>query len=694
MKFIKVANLIVLIFTLVYLLIIQVFDPFDLAKVWRSRHIPHKKILVAKRGDFLDRSGRTLVSSDDFYQIDIDKNLLSIHSRKTGDSLSSIYSSVASILDSNLKMRTHPLLTKSSGFESVYIKNMVPATDVKRIIDEFEKSNLPLPLISYNGSKRNYLSQLDLEPIIGEAKSISKKVTDSRVIRENLVGLSGLEKFFETNLQGEDGWRKFYVNGTPYIRENYENEAKDGANIVLTIDGEIQKILTSTLRSGIKKYKAKSAMGIVMNPNTGEILASCGYDNKKGNVILPFRNYSISYLFEPGSTIKPFILQLALDNELFDLDSKIDCSPYKVKGEDRTIKDHASNSRKSDTLNLEQILQYSSNVGVMKIVEKIGGESLYNRLKNLGFGSYLLTDMYGEEPGILRDPSQWSGYTLTSLSIGHEIALTPVQLASAYASIANGGYLLRPYIVKRIELPNGKSIVKSKKILSKISNSKNVNTIKDMMSKVVEGGTAVQTNIKNMHIAGKTGTAEELGRSKKGDLVHSSSFCGFFPIENPKYLILIVYEGAKGKYRYAAQSAVPTFRQIVTKMMVDPDIDVVGKEKIIEMPNFVGLNKAKVNFILKEKGIFGKILQKKANDTIVIDQFPKPHLKFATGIPITIIMGSEEKVEAKESLDFVGLTMREAFSLAKEKNINIEVTGSGVIKAQDDFGFIFDLRAE
>ncbi len=694
MKFIKVANFTILIIMLVYLFIIQVFDPFDLAKVWRSRHIPHKKILIAKRGDFLDRSGRVLVSSDDFYQIDIDKNLLSIHSRRTGDDLLSIYYSVARILDDNLKMRTHPLLTKSSSLESVYIKNMVPATVVKSIIDEFNKANLPLPLISYNGSKRNYLSQLDLEPIIGEAKSVSKMVTDSRIIRENLVGLSGLEKFFETNLHGEDGWRKFYVNGTPYIRKNYETEAKDGANIVLTIDGEIQKILTSTLRDGIKKYGAKSAMGIVMNPNTGEILASCGYDNKNGKVSLPFINYSISYLFEPGSTIKPFILQLALDNGLFDLNSKIDCSPYKVKGETRTIRDHESDSRKSDTLNLEQILQYSSNVGVMKIVEKVGGESLYNRLKKLGFGSYLLTDMYGEEPGILRDPSQWSGYTLTSLSIGHEIALTPVQLASAYASIANGGYLLRPYIVKRIELPNGKSIVKSKKILSKISTNENIKTIKSMMSKVVEGGTAVQTNIKNMHIAGKTGTAEELGRSQKDNLVHSSSFCGFFPIANPKYLILIVYEGAKGKYRYAAQSAVPTFRQIVTKMMVDPDINVVGKEKILEMPNFIGLNKAEVNRILEEKEIFGKIIQKQVKDSIVVDQFPKSHLKFATGIPISIIMGNEKDLEVKDSLNFVGLTMREAFSLAKEQNINIEVTGSGVIKSQDDFGFIFDLRAE
>jgi len=693
MKFIKVVNFSLLIFTLVYLFVVQVVDPFDLAKVWRTRNIPHKKLLSAKRGDFYDRSGKLLVSSDNFYQIDIDKNLLDIHSRKTGDDLSDIYVAVADVLDYNIGVDAYSILTKSKTLGSVYIKNMVPAVLIKNIREGFSRGKLPSPLISYNGSKRTTMIDLDLSPIIGQTKSVSKEVVDSREFRENLLGVSGLEKFFEQSLHGTDGWQKFYANGTPFVQDCYQKKPEDGADIFLTIDSEIQEILSATLKENIKKFKAKSAMGLVMNPKTGEILAACGYTYKKGKVTLPYSNYIISYLFAPGSTIKPFILQLALDKNLFTQDTRLDCSPYQVKGESRLIKDHWT-SRKSDTLTFEQILQYSSNVGVMKVAEKVGGNALYDRLKKLGFGSYLLTDMYGEEQGILRDPSQWSDYTLTSLSIGHEIALTPIQLASAYASIANGGYLLRPYVVKRIEYADGRVQTKGKKILAKVSNSKNINLLKKMMSKVVEGGTAVKTKIRNMHIAGKTGTAEELARSSKNKLVHSSSFCGFFPIDNPKYLILIVFEDAKGLYHYASKSAVPTFRQVVTKMIIDPKINVIGKEPYLVMPDIRGLSKAKAEFILNEVGIKCKFVQNSDKDSIVVDQFPKSYLKFAKGIPATVVLGAELRKAKKTDLNFIGLTLREAFALAQEKGISIEVTGSGVVKSQHNFGFVVDLRAE
>ncbi len=693
MKFIKVINFVLLIFTLLYLFVVQVVDPYDLAKVWQLRNIPHKKLLIAKRGDFYDCSGKLLVSSDNFYQIDIDKNLLSIHSRETGTDLSDIYVTVADVLDYNLGVDAYSILKKSKKLGSVYVKNMVSAVTVKKICEGFRTAKLPLPIVSYNGTKRISLIDLDLEPIVGQTKSVSKEVVDSREFRENLIGVSGMEKFFEESLHGIDGWQKFYANGTPFVQDRYEKKPVDGADLYLTIDSDIQEILSSTLRQKVKKYEAKSAMGLVMNPNTGEILASCGYNNRKGKISLPYSNYAISYLFAPGSTIKPFILQLALDMGLCSQETKIDCSPYQVKGESRLIKDHWT-SRKGDTLTFEQILQYSSNVGVMKVAEKVGGNSLYNRLKKLGFASYLLTDMYGEEQGILRPPSQWSSYTLTSLSIGHEIALTPIQLASAYASIANGGYLLRPYIVKRIEYPDGKVQTKRKKILAKISSKKNIELLKQMMSKVVEDGTAVKTKIKNMHIAGKTGTAEELARSSEDNLVHSSSFCGFFPIDNPKYLILIVFEDAKGIYHYASKSAVPTFREVVTKMIIDPKIDVIRQEPFLLMPNITGLSQTKAEFVLNEAGVFGKFVQDKEADTIVVDQFPKPYLKFAKGIPATVIMGNKVKQEQDDEINFVGLTLREAFDLAQAKNINIEVEGSGVVKSQYDYGFEVELRAE
>jgi len=690
MRKIKFFNLFIFAFLFLYLFVVQVVDPFNFAKYKTMRETPYKKTIVAARGNFYDRNLRTIATISKYYQIDIDRNLLKIYSKKKNLELEDVYLKVSKMLKKYTNRDIYSLLTKDNSLSSVHIGNNIVDTDVKKIKDDFKKTSIPLPIISYNSMKRVYPMGGILQTVLGKTQNFNNVSFDSRSITQSLKGMDGLEKFFENKLKGENGWYKFYKNGTPYIQENNKKKAIDGYDIVLSVDVEVQKILENVLEKDILKYNAKIGIGLIMNPNTGEILASHGIKKSADKKLETFRNYPISHLYSPGSSIKPFFVQLALEKKILNENSKIDCSPFDVGYGNRVIVDHSS-SRVTDSLNLEQILQYSSNVGAMKIAQKIGKDDVYNRLNDLGFGHFLLTDMYGEEKGILKQIDKWTDFSLHSLAIGHEIAVTPIQMATAYCSIANGGYLLRPFIVKKI-FSNDKEIeTKGKKIIAKISTKKTITLVKNMLRKVVDDGTAIQTKIDNFLIAGKTGTAEEIGRSTKNNLVHSSSFCGFFPVENPDYLILVVFEDAKGVYHFASKSAVPTFKKIVQEMILNPNISIDYGNNSCIMPSLIGLDKKKSEAIMNNLGIKYEFFNSSQKRSLVLNQFPKANVIFDKSVTANIYFGIDKS--KKNTQSFIGLTIREVFSLLGD-SIQIRISGKGIIYEQAIIDSIYTLKAK
>jgi cell division protein FtsI/penicillin-binding protein 2 len=246
-------------------------------------------------------------------------------------------------------------------------------------------------------------------------------------------------------LAGEYGWREVVYDANhervPYPNL-HEKQSQDGFNLKLTIDSKIQEIVEHALYEGAVKYSAKNVGAIAMDPNTGRILALAGVSPEDRNIdpglVRVKSNIPLSFMFEPGSTMKPLTMLPALEHKLVRPNEKIACGVYQVGK--RTIRD----THQYGALTPKEIIAKSSNVGVAKIAERIGKKRLYEKFISLGYGQKTGLGLYGESSGLFRKPDDWDGYTLHSLSFGQAISVTALQHVTAFSAVANGGKMMKP----------------------------------------------------------------------------------------------------------------------------------------------------------------------------------------------------------------------------------------------------------
>jgi cell division protein FtsI/penicillin-binding protein 2 len=380
-------------------------------------------------------------------------------------------------------------------------------------------------------------------------------------------GISGLELQYDKYLRGET--KNIFVD-TDARGNSMFNEVKEaisGNNLLLTIDERIQYIVERELAVAMEKWKAKAAVAIMMEPSTGEILAMANMPNYDPNSAgkskdYERRNRAITDLFEPGSTLKTVLAAAALEEGIVRLNDEYDVSKgYIVVGGKRI-----SDLHKNNILTFQEVIQRSSNVGAVQIGMELGGEKYYRYIREFGFGEKSGIDYPGEVRGILRELRDWSGTSLAALSIGQEIGVTPLQILRAYAAIANGGELMKPYIVSDIISPGGQIIKRVfPTVERRIVSRKTAEKVTDILKTVVEeGGTATKASIQGNPVAGKTGTAQIFDQKKKrySNSKYISSFVGFVPADNPKLaLIVVVYEPKGGSY--GGVVAAPVFKNII-----------------------------------------------------------------------------------------------------------------------------------
>lgn len=380
-------------------------------------------------------------------------------------------------------------------------------------------------------------------------------------------GISGLELTYNEYLKGEMTNISVGTDARGNRLSRNIKDAVSGHNLLLTIDEGIQYIVERELSDAMAEWKAKAAVAVMMNPMTGEILAMANRPTYDPNFAGESRDYAkrnraITDLYEPGSTLKTVLAAAALEEGIVDLDDEFDVSKGYIVVGGKPIRD----VHKHEIITFQEVIQRSSNVGAVQVGLKLGEEKYYHYIKSFGFGDKTGIDFPGEVRGLLRKTRDWSGTSLAALSIGQEIGVTPLQVLSAYAVIANGGVLIRPYIVSDIISPAG-NIVKrvtpetGKRIISR----RTAGAVKDMLKKVVEeGGTAKRAYIKGNLVAGKTGTAQifdhKAGRYSRDKYV--SSFVGFVPADDPKIALIIVIYEPEGK-TYGGIVAAPVFRKII-----------------------------------------------------------------------------------------------------------------------------------
>ena len=397
-------------------------------------------------------------------------------------------------------------------------------------------------------------------------------------------GLTGIEKEFNSYLAGKAGWVVKQVDGKgrSQIKTSFPIKPPiDGSNIQLTIDLEYQSILHEELNRRINETNAKGAIGIIINPQNGSILAMSSMPdfNPNQHGLSPIENQKNRVLtdqFEPGSTYKVVTATAAVATNAVSLYEEFNCKEGKINVAGKIISDHEI----FGLLTFPQIIAHSSNVGMIKIAQKLGQEPLYTFSRDFGFGSTTGIQFPGESKGKLRQTKNWSEMSLAEVSIGYEVGVTALQLASAYAAIANGGYLIKPSLIKQILSAKGEVIYSEKpEIIRKIANPEIMETVKDMLVDVVQYGTGEKAKIKGWSIAGKTGTAYKFIDGAYSNK-YISNFAGFFPAEKPQVVGVIILDEPKYGYHWGGYGAAPVFRRIAQRIInVDDSIKHHKKEK-------------------------------------------------------------------------------------------------------------------
>ncbi len=394
-------------------------------------------------------------------------------------------------------------------------------------------------------------------------------------VDKEYAGINGIEKSFEEDLHGQDGTRLVERNAIGQmltVEEDATNPATPGNNIILTIDKVYQNILEEELRAGVKQYEASSATGIIMNPNTGEILALSNVNDFDPNKYWEAdddsrRNKALTDTYEPGSTFKSITLAALFDQNLCNEDDLVFAENGKYKFKNVYIRD----THKHEWLTVKGVMEQSSNIGISKLVQKIDDESFYKYLRGFGFGNFTSIDLPGEAKGTLKKPNQWTPITKSFMSFGYELSVTPLQMITAYSAIINGGILYQPQIIKS-KTSGGKVVFENepKQIRSVIS-PETSERMRKILYSIVEEGTGKNAKLDFISIGGKTGTSQKLIDGKYSSSQHNSSFIGFFPIDNPRLICLVLLNSPKiGKY--GGLAAAPIFKNVASRIVLSyPD---------------------------------------------------------------------------------------------------------------------------
>ncbi|TML04622.1 MAG: penicillin-binding protein 2 [Actinobacteria bacterium] len=373
-------------------------------------------------------------------------------------------------------------------------------------------------------------------------------------------GLAGLELQFDPSLAGHAGKETIVKDPTGHVLDvQHELPERPGRDVFLTLDHSIQANAEEVLRATVRKWNAKSASAIVLDPRTGAVLAMAvqpGYDaNRYPSAARDLqRNRTVTDTYEPGSTFKLITVAAALSTHLVSPSTRFTL-PYSLKVADRVI--HDAEQRSTVNYSVAQILAHSSNIGAIELAQMLGRTRLSAWISRFGFGRTTGIDFPGESPGIVLPPDKWSGSTIGNVPIGQGIAVTPVQMAAAYAAIANRGVWSRPHLVDHVAGGGRPSLYRRRLVSPRIASE-----LMLMLKDVVAEGTGQYAAMPGYQVAGKTGTAQKPdshGGYATGRYV--ASFVGIVPASRPRFVILVTVDEPRGAI-WGGVVAAPAFQQI------------------------------------------------------------------------------------------------------------------------------------
>ncbi len=380
-------------------------------------------------------------------------------------------------------------------------------------------------------------------------------------------GKYGLEGFYNVELKGEKG-TLIGEKDTKGRIINYLNEknVNNGANLVLTIDRTIQVEAYKKIKEAVDKFKAKSGLILVMDPNSGGIIAMADYpsfDSNKYNEVKDynvFLNPAIAKTWEPGSVFKVIAMAAGIDSGVVTKDTtEYFGASIKIGAEEIWNWDKKAHGKE----NMTQILETSDNIGMVYVAQKMGKDTFYKYLNSFGFGSILGIDLDKEITKELKEAKSWKDVELATMGFGQGIAVTPIQLVTAVSAIANGGKLVWPHIVSEMIAEDGRKEIMQKKEIRQVISPTTAQIVTDMMISVTENGHGKKARVDGYKVAGKTGTAQVPKQSGAGyeEGKTIGSFVGFAPAENPRFVMLVKLDEPQ-TVEWAESSAAPVFGEL------------------------------------------------------------------------------------------------------------------------------------
>jgi len=492
------------------------------------------------------------------------------------------------------------------------------------------------------------------------------------------AGGAGIEQEYDKYLKGTPGRYTYAKDGKlkPGIyRTQIEIPPVQGNALVLSIDKSIQYIVDRELAAGVKKAAAVAGTAIVMESDTGRILAMSNYPRFDSNKYNEYKseywyNRAVTDVFEPGSTFKVAVAASALKAGLTRPDEMIDCQNGSITIGGHVFRDH----NRYGLLSFKKILAVSSNVGAAKLGLRLGQERLYESIRDFGFGETTGIDLPREENGLLRHWSKWSGLSIGAISFGHEIGVTSMQILTAVNVVANGGFRVKPYIVDRIIDSEGNLVEKRDPEKVRILDGKTAREVAEALKEVImPGGTARRAALDGYVAAGKTGTAQKIvkdpitGKNRYSNNKYVASFVGFAPLPNPKITVLVQLDEPRNGY-YGGEVSAPIFQQIaqesLMRLKVQPDLTLAPAQP-----------KSKQQYVKND-----------AVDFLPADTFFEPVEFTENGTMKEDLPGIiTVRVESKSVVvpDFNGMSKRGVLDLCYDLGLQLKSGGSGIAVSQN-----------
>jgi cell division protein FtsI (penicillin-binding protein 3) len=648
---------------------IQVIDRDYYKKKALIQH-ESKVPLTASRGNIYDRNGVLLASTIESYSFAADPTILK-NPKEIDSVASAIYKYTATE-----KQVTIDKIKNAKGSFVWLLRGINP-----ELANQLSKIKINGFIIK-SEPRRNYLFS-----------SVGSQIVGCTDIDNH--GLTGIELSLDSILQGKDGYVIMNKDASGRLRplaDLPKVEPQHGKAVQLTIDIVLQRIVEFELKRGVELAGAESGTVVAIEPSSGEVLAMASYPNFDPNDLLSLNNSAlkiraITELYEPGSTFKMVTASAAIEEGIIHPDDMVDGLGGTLNLKDYTIvDDHAIGK-----VSFREAFAKSSNIVLSTLAYNMESNKFLKYIRDFGFGINTGIELPGEITGRLKKIEEFDATARRFAGYGYGIAVTPLQLASAYACLAHNGEMYKPYIIKNVFDTHGNTLKSNEpQKIRRVVSASTSEKVKELLVQVVEKGTGINAKIKGMKIAGKTGTAQQLVDGSYQNKKYTASFAGFFPADNPKLALVVILDKPQGNY-YGGSVAAPIFRNIAQRWIsILPDFIFKGGEQdysktdSVKVPNLKGLNFYAAKKILQSLGL--KTYPDNAKNSVILRQDPGAGTIVPIKRPVTLAFDNNADASIPNnggvSPDLRGLSLRRALNILHKYKIKAIVKGDGLVSEQ------------